>query len=410
MRPAGWFGGLATGLAAALALVACGAVGTGGSSGGQASQGGTVDVGVIMPLTGGNAQFGLNSLHGVQLEAQEINRAGGIKSMGGAKINVLSADATSDPTQAAAVTQNFISSHHVLALIGMYASALTITSAQVSDRAGIPLLSTGFSDTLTSSGYHDFFRVGPKASAVGTIQLTAALALAKQTGHGIKSIAIVFENDAFGTGTATGLKAAAQAAGLKVAVYEPYSKDITDATPVARAVLAAHPDAIFPTSYLTDGTLLMRALHAEGNAAPIFAGVGGFVEPDFHQALGDVVNGIFVADTASPDQYGKIADTYQKQYGAFITQEAHDNATALSIIAQALEAHPTRDPATLADTLHRTNFCQGLAATMAGGCVKFDDAGNDVDEHPVMCQWQNGQLVGVWPEQYVSHKPTWPTA
>ncbi|HZU19296.1 MAG TPA: ABC transporter substrate-binding protein, partial [Candidatus Dormibacteraeota bacterium] len=343
-------------------------------------------------------------------EADLINRQGGIKSMGGAKLRIVSADATSDPTQAAAVTSKFVTSNKVIAAIGMYASALTLTSAQVTEQAGIPLLSTGFSDTLTQRGYTHFFRIAPRASQVGTFQLTAALAIARQANVTVKKVAIVFENDAFGSGTAEGLRKAAQDAGLDVALYEPYAATITDAGPVASKIVNVKPDIILPVSYLTDGILLVRALHEAGNTAPIFAGVGGFVQPDFEKSLGPLANQIFTADTSSPDVYGSINTEYQKRYGTFMTQEAHDNAVAVSIIAQALEAHPTRDPEQLTRTLHGMDFTKGLAATMPGGHVKWDAQGNNVVVQPVMCQWQNGKLVGVYPPDLTRGKAQWPSA
>src|ERR1700674_1445974 len=69
------------------------------------AQGTAVNIGVIQPLSGANAQFGINSRNGIELVADEINAAGGIKSLGGAKINLIVADATSTPTTAGTVAQ-----------------------------------------------------------------------------------------------------------------------------------------------------------------------------------------------------------------------------------------------------------------------------------------------------------------
>src|SRR5262245_46820067 len=53
-----------------------------------------VNIGVIQPLSGANAQFGINCRDGIEFVADEINAAGGIKALGGAKINLIVADAT----------------------------------------------------------------------------------------------------------------------------------------------------------------------------------------------------------------------------------------------------------------------------------------------------------------------------
>src|ERR1700674_3604493 len=77
-----------------------------------------VNVGVIMPLSGPNAQFGINSRHGIEPDADEINAAGGIAELGGAKINLVVADATSTPTTAGTVAQGLITQQDRSAVLG----------------------------------------------------------------------------------------------------------------------------------------------------------------------------------------------------------------------------------------------------------------------------------------------------
>ena len=77
-----------------------------------------VNVGVIVPLSGANAQFGINSRNGIQLVADEINAAGGIQSLGGAPINLVIADSTSTPSTAASVAQRMMSQNNVVAVLG----------------------------------------------------------------------------------------------------------------------------------------------------------------------------------------------------------------------------------------------------------------------------------------------------
>ena len=80
-----------------------------------------VNVGVIMPLSGANAQFGINSRNGIELVADEINEAGGIQGLGGAKIKLIVADGTATPTTAANVAQRMISQNQVTAILGAFA-------------------------------------------------------------------------------------------------------------------------------------------------------------------------------------------------------------------------------------------------------------------------------------------------
>ncbi len=80
-------------LIASLALTACG--GSSNSSG--AGNGGTIKIGTVHPLTGTNAGDGQQMENGVKLAIEAINSAGGIKSMGGAKLELLPGDTQGKP-------------------------------------------------------------------------------------------------------------------------------------------------------------------------------------------------------------------------------------------------------------------------------------------------------------------------
>lgn len=390
----------------AVLLAACGSGSTTGSTDVKNTK--EVRLGVILPLTGSTAQNGNNSLKGIQLAVELINTAGGIKSMNGAKIKLDIADATSDPAKAAnAATQFLTKGQPPLAIIGAYASGLTVTVAQVTERRKVPLLTTAFSDDLTAKGYKYLFQMPSKASAVGASQMAYAIDIAKASGQEIKRAAIVYANNAYGESQAKGLKAQAAKSGVEVALYEPYSPTISDAGPVAQKVLAVKPDAIFSVAYVTDGVLFARALASRGNTIPVIGGVGGYITPDFKKSLGDQVNGILSVDTSDPDKYGEIAKAYEQKNGELMPQEAHDNAAAVYVFAQALEMKPTNDSSELVKTLRSGTFNTGAAGSMPGGKVQFDATGANMFAKPLMVQWQQGKLVGVWPPDIAANKPIW---
>ncbi|MER1968495.1 ABC transporter substrate-binding protein [Castellaniella sp. GW247-6E4] len=371
----------------------------------------SITIGTILPLTGATAQNGENSLRGIQLAVEEINAAGGIKSMGGAKLTLTVADATSNPAKAASAAINFLSKDDKpLAMVGAYASGLTETIARVTERAGIPLLSTSFADTLTQQGYKFFFQLPAAASKMGTAQFRYAAEVSKANGHSLEKVAIVYANNAYGASQAESLKKQAEASGTQVVLFEGYSPEITDANPIVAKIKASGADSTFSIAYVTDGVLLMRALKSSGSTLPMFGGTGGYVTPDFLKVLGPSVNGVFSVTTSNPDGYGAIGEAYQKKFGQFMPQEAHDNAAAVYVIAQALEEHPTTDPAALAQTIHKGKFTRGAAGSMPGGVVEFNEAGVNIHAAPLMVQWQDSKLVGVWPKDLVKGKPEWPAA
>src|SRR5690606_13336369 len=222
-----------------------------------------VNGGVIMPLSGANAQFGINSRNGIELVADEINEAGGIQGLGGAKIKLIVADGTSTPTTAANVAQRMISQNQVTAILGAFASSLTIAISEVTERRGIPLLTMSFADQITGRGFKNIFQVVSKASTIGRAQFDDTLAIAKAAGETVSKAAIMYEDTAYGTAQAKGLREAAKAAGVEVVMDDAYPLGITDVTPLITKLRNSGAQMVFPVSYLNDSLLIIRTMRQQ---------------------------------------------------------------------------------------------------------------------------------------------------
>ena len=80
-------------------LVACGgdsAESSGGESGGGENE---ILIGNLLPLSGSSASLGLIGQQARDMAVEEINAAGGIKSMGGAKLKMIYADSKGDSAE-----------------------------------------------------------------------------------------------------------------------------------------------------------------------------------------------------------------------------------------------------------------------------------------------------------------------
>src|SRR5499433_2994620 len=194
------------------------------------AQSATINIGVIQPLSGANAQSGVNCRNGIELVADEINAAGGIKALGGAKINLIVSDATSNPTTAPTVAQRLIAQNELTAVLGAFASSLTLAISEVTARADIPFLTQAFADEITGRGLESVFQVTAKASVIGREQVNYTLAIAETAGSKIKKIAIMYEDTAYGVAQSRGLRRAARDANIEVVMDEPYPLGINDAT------------------------------------------------------------------------------------------------------------------------------------------------------------------------------------
>jgi branched-chain amino acid transport system substrate-binding protein len=371
------------------------------------AQGGTVNVGVIMPLSGANAQFGINSRNGIQLVADEINAAGGIKELGGAKINLVIADATSTPTTAANVAQRLLTQNDVVAILGAFASSLSIAISEVTERRGVPLLTMSFSDQITSRGFENIFQVVAKASVLGKAQFDGTVAIAKGAGEKLERIAIMYEDTAYGTSQATGLRAGAKAAGVEVVMDDAYPLGITDVTPLINKLRSSNAQAVFPVSYLNDSLQIIRAMRQQRIDIPAIGGAAGYVIPDFEKGLGEYAEGVLSISPANYDLAPELTERFRKKYGYFMVHEALEHAVCLDVLAQAIGKAKSAKSEDIRKVLHGTRFEGGWCKAMTGGAVQFDKTGLNTLSVPVMVQWRNKELVTVWPESDAKAKAVW---
>src|SRR3984893_17236313 len=367
----------------------------------------TVNIGVIQPLSGANAQFGVNCRNGIELVADEINAAGGIKALGGAKINLVVSDATSNPAIAAAVAQRLLAENDLTAVIGAYASSLTLAISEVTARADIPFVTQSFADEITGRGLESVFQVTAKASMIGRAQVNYTIAIAQAAGAKIEKIAIMYEDTAFGVAQSRGLRRAAKDANIEVVMDEPYPLGITDATPLINKLRASGAQAVFPASYLNDSLFIVRTMRQQRLTVALIGGAGGYVIPDFGRGLGEFAEGVLSVSPTNYDLAPALTDQFRIRFGSFMVHEAIECAVALGALVEAIGRAKSAKPKAVAEALHGTRFEGGWTKAMPGGAVQFDQTGLNTLSIPIMVQWRHNELVTDWPKDFAKASPVW---
>ena len=281
-----------------------------------------VNIGVIEPLSGANAQFGINSRNGIELVADGINAAGGIKALGGAKINLVVSDATSNPTTASTAVQRLIAQNELTAILGAFASSLTLAISEVTARADIPFLTMAFADEITGRGLESVFKVTATASVIGRAQVNYALAIAEAAGSRIEKIAIMYEDTAYGVAQSRGLRRAAKDANIEVVMDEPYPLGITDATSLIDKLRASGAQAVFPVSYLNDSLFIIRTMRKQRMSIPVIGGAAGYIIPDFEKGLGEFAENVLSISPTNYDLAPTLTDSFRRRFGYFMVHEA----------------------------------------------------------------------------------------
>jgi branched-chain amino acid transport system substrate-binding protein len=368
-----------------------------------------VNVGVIMPLSGPNAQFGINGRNGIELAADEINAAGGIAELGGARINLVVADATSTPTTAGNVAQRLITQADITAVLGAFASSLTLAISEVTERRDIPLLTMSFADQITGRGYKNIFQVVAKASVIGKAQFDYTAAIAQAAGSKIDKIAIMYEDTAYGTAQANGLRAGAKAANVEIVMDDAYPLGITDTTPLVNKLRGSGAQAVFPVSYLNDSLLIIRTMRQQKLAIPAIGGAAGYVIPDFEKGLGEFSENVLSINTSNYDLAPELTDRFRKRFGYFMVHEALEHAVCLEVLVQAIKKAKSAKAEDVASALRGGKFTGGWINGMTGGAVQFNESGLNVLSVPLMVQWRGKDIVTVWPKDVAKSAPVWRT-
>jgi len=369
------------------------------------AQSAAVNIGVIQPLSGANAQFGINCRNGIEFVADAINAAGGIKALGGAKINLIVSDATSNPTTAPAAAQRLVTKNELTAVLGAFASSLTLAISEVTAREDIPFLTQAFADEITGRGLESVFKVTAKASVIGRAQVSYTLAIAEAVGSKIEKIAIMYT--AYGVAQSRGLRRAAKDANIEVVMDEPYPLGISDAKPLIDKLRASGAQATFPLSYLNDSLFIVRALRQQRITIPVIGGAAGYIIPDFEKGLGEFAENVFSISPTNYDLAPAMTDPFRKRFGFFMVHEAIESAVTLDVLVQAIERAKSAKPKAVTEALHGARFEGGWTKAMPGGAVQFDQTGLNTLSVPIMVQWRKQELMTVWPKDTAKASPVW---
>jgi branched-chain amino acid transport system substrate-binding protein len=356
----------------------------------------SVNIGGLYPVTGSFAQIGQACVNAAKLAVEMVNEAGGIKSLGGAKLNLILSDVQSDTTVTRTETDRLISGNKLSAIHGCYASALTLIASEVAERAKVALI-TGSSSDMLNKNRHYTFTPFARASQFAKAQLQMSKLVNDKP-----KVAVVFENTAFGTSTSNGLRELAPGEGVEIVLFEPYSAGFADAGPLINKVKASGADALFSVSYLNDLILIVRTVKQVGLKVAINGGSGGFVVPDFYKNVGPLAEGLQGVAHWNHDSDAnaqKVNVEYKKRYGEFLFEYGGGLVAQTFMLADALERAQSTDPQKVRDALAALDVSSGYAAMAPGGKVKFGPDGKNVYGHPVGVQWQKADLASIFPKE-----------
>jgi len=369
-----------------------------------------VKLGILQPVTGALSQDGEYGRLGAELAINEINAAGGIRALGGARIEMVFGDARSNPEGGVAEVEK-MQAEGVIAVVGGFASPICLAASQAAARYDLPyIVDVGVSDQIVSRGLANTFRFGPGFGVVTQRALDNLVALNDAAGKPARTVVIVHEDGLFGSGMGRLLNAELPKRGFEVLETISHPTPSRDMTNVALRIRSLRPDLVIPSSYYAEFVLLSRTMQQQRiRPKGIYCVLNGaasnfrFVR-EFPEAANLVMDCNHWADPRNP-KTAELRRQVEAQNRFWLYNIAL-NYSAVMLVADALERAGRADRAALIQALAATDerFTKHI---MPYGPTRFVN-GQNQGAAPVNTQVQGNDIKVIFPREFADAQPIFP--
>ncbi|KAB7742098.1 ABC transporter substrate-binding protein [Parvibaculum sedimenti] len=339
-----------------------------------------ITIGVAGPVSGSEAVFGEQFVHGAQRAVADINARGGVL---GKKLNLVIGDDACDPKQAVSVA-NDMASKGVVFVAGHYCSGSSIPASDVYNESGIVQISPASTNPeFTERGLPNVFRVCGRDDAQGP---TAAAYVAAHFAG--KKIAVVDDKSTYGKGLADQFKKSLNAKGVTEVLRESISAGEKDYSPLVSKLKQAQADVLYFGGYKTEGGLITRQMREQGLKTILVSG-DALVTDEYWSITGAAGEGTLMTFGPDPRLDPKNAELVAAFRADKYEPEAYTLYTyaAVQAWAQAAEKVGSTDAAKVEAALKSNKFDTVL------GKIGFDAKGDMDAPGYVFYVWKNGKYA-----------------
>jgi branched-chain amino acid transport system substrate-binding protein len=385
---------------AAIAAAACGSSSSGGNttgSGSNSSGGKTYTIAYQGPLSGGNAQLGLNMSNAVKLAVNQAN-AGTTFGKLPFKLAFDQEDDQGTDTAAPAAVAKVLQISNLIAVVGPAFSGATRASEPTYSQAGVATVSpSATAPDLATSGWKNFFRVVADDNSQGPSDASYMGKVAH-----LKKPYVIDDASAYAAGLTKAFLGAASSDGLSVVKHETApgttqcqagNGNVQQYGPLAQKITSSGADSVFYAGYYCDFALFAKQLHAAGFKGQLISDDGSNDPNYVKQAGKTVAEGTLLScacqETISSPGFQSFASAFKPVAGfapGTYSAEAYDAANSIISVMKAKGADVSKSD--VIDGLHASGFSyKGISKT-----VTFASNGNYGGNAVYMYQVKNGAI------------------
>jgi len=383
-----------------------------------------IKIGAIHPVTGGLAEIGQACRLGAQMAADAVNAAGGVKAMGGARLEILPGDSQSQPDVARTEAERLINAGAVI-LTGAFHSQHTAAIVPVAQQKRVPfLIDISAADPITLNVAKSVKEGQQKVQYVYRNFVTTAVFGKKAVQFmteifadakvAPKRVVLMYSNDLFGQTQARQFQAAVDALKPPFSVVEtiPFPENTTDLSTEVSKAKAAKPDIIAPVVRPTSAILLLQEMAKQrveimGVVSP---GTPGLYEKGQIEQLKELIENV-LDNVPWPNfknpRTVKIAEEYARRSGGkgFDTNSGYSYEAVL-VMADVFERARTTEADTVVDAIKKTRFADPIM--VSAGPIVFNEAGDNANASTALIQIREQKPQVVWPRETAQTKYVFP--
>ena len=358
---------------------------------GKSSNQNLIKIGCAAPLTGDQAQIGIDTCRGVKLAVQQANQ----KNLGTSEftLDVLSLDDQHNPAQAVNVAKKFVSDPDVIAVVGHFNSSCTKPASAIYHEAGLTQITAASTNPeLSKQGFKTFFRLaatddvqGPKGAQFAAHQMN------------VKRVYVIDDKTTYGKGLADEFEKKAKELGLEVLGHEGITQGDKDFTPLLTKIKPMSPDLIYFGGIYPEGALLLRQMRSLNISATLMGGDGLATPVFIDLASPEIAEGAHATmvggDMKKVPSAIPFIKAYEEQYGEIGQWSAYGYDSA-NILIESINKAGKKDRAAVLKAMREVPSFQGVT-----GEVAFDEKGDNKNQFIGVFKVEKGKLIYIGPAQ-----------
>ncbi len=335
-----------------------------GSSGEQGNQEEVYKIGAIFDITGPASSLGIPERDTALLLEQQINANGGIN---GRKVEIIIEDNESNETKAVQAAKKLIEVDKVLAIVGPSTTGTSMAIIDTVQRSQIPMVSAAAGSAIVNPV--DQRQWVFKSAQSDSVVVNKIIEYLVSTG--VKRVAFLSMNNAFGDGGRSVFQEEAPQNGLEIIAMEKFGATDNDMTPQLTKIKSSNPDAVVVWAIPPSASILTKnyrqlqidipLIHSHGIGNQTFIDLA---EDAANNVIFPVGRLLVAEDLPDNDPQKNVLVDYAKAYETQFNQprstfggHAHD---AISLIVAAIEKAGD-DPSKIRDELENIQNFAGIS-------------------------------------------------